>query len=624
MSTIYQTKAEALATEQRIRDIATSAYLGIATTTTTPPATGAYWYRVTTAGTYTNFKNSSNASIVVSAGDLNGNEVFLEVKDNVATKMVSAKKQGDSAYQVALNNGFVGTEAEWLASLVPATIQRYEDAFSMLPSGNLEFIPREKTESFPHPANDEQWWGDVDGKIIGGTLKKIYIKGSQAGTVNIAFCQINGSTSSVLYNEDVTVPNAGLNIIDVSTMSVPQEILYNSELYVLAGNTAPDHFTSSQINWITAATQKAVFITKATGVVGYGNYDIGIYLEIEKEFELVSSVKALEAAFNDLPSSVVITNEAELQDYITANRDCILPPLNVTISQPLSVPNNTKISGVKGATVIKVPAAASFNVFNFTAASNNIEISSLTLDGQNAITASATTRDEILAKTGIGTSKGIYVDGYAKNLRFESLEIKGFSSAGIHLYRTHAGTYTRTVKITDCVVTNNYIGLWSDVRSEYHTFIGNSFNYNKFGAFIAGGNNFGANNHFDANGVGCVVSGTAGENDSHGSLGNCSFNHNTSFSIYAIDIANGFTFTGCHCFDGNICLDNAKGFNYTGGIVACAIEMLNESPSSFNIISNNIFFTTYGGGSIVSGTTLSLSGNRFILGGDSSVLNNSL
>ena len=69
MSTIYQTKAEALATEQRIRDIATSAYLGIATTTTVPPATGAFWYRVTEPGTYTNFKDSGGASIIVNTSD---------------------------------------------------------------------------------------------------------------------------------------------------------------------------------------------------------------------------------------------------------------------------------------------------------------------------------------------------------------------------------------------------------------------------------------------------------------------------------------------------------------------------------------------------------------------------
>lgn len=67
-----------------------SAYLGIATTTTTPPATGAYWYKVDTAGTYTNFKDSSNAAIVVTTADLDGNLVHLEVTDNVAKKVVVA------------------------------------------------------------------------------------------------------------------------------------------------------------------------------------------------------------------------------------------------------------------------------------------------------------------------------------------------------------------------------------------------------------------------------------------------------------------------------------------------------------------------------------------------------
>ena len=69
-----------------------SAYLGIATTTTTPPATGAYWYRVDTAGTYTNFL-SGGSPIVVLEEDLTEKDVFLEVKDNVATKRVSLKNE---------------------------------------------------------------------------------------------------------------------------------------------------------------------------------------------------------------------------------------------------------------------------------------------------------------------------------------------------------------------------------------------------------------------------------------------------------------------------------------------------------------------------------------------------
>ena len=89
LSTTY-TKAE---TDFLIQQRITTAYLGIATTTTTPPATGAYWYRVTTAGTYTNF-----SEIVVTEVDLdivNGvanNEVVLEVNNGVATKLVRRLK----------------------------------------------------------------------------------------------------------------------------------------------------------------------------------------------------------------------------------------------------------------------------------------------------------------------------------------------------------------------------------------------------------------------------------------------------------------------------------------------------------------------------------------------------
>ena len=85
LSTTYTKTETDFIIQQRI----TTAYLGIATTTTTPPATGAYWYRVDTVGTYTNFL-SGGSPIVVSAGDLDGKEVFLEVKDNVTTKRVMA------------------------------------------------------------------------------------------------------------------------------------------------------------------------------------------------------------------------------------------------------------------------------------------------------------------------------------------------------------------------------------------------------------------------------------------------------------------------------------------------------------------------------------------------------
>ena len=81
-------------------DAMQSAYLGIATTTTTPPATGAYWYRVDAPGTY--------MGITVTDGDfkdVEGNyyDVTLEVKDGVVVKR-NVKKYKDENQTVKKNN----------------------------------------------------------------------------------------------------------------------------------------------------------------------------------------------------------------------------------------------------------------------------------------------------------------------------------------------------------------------------------------------------------------------------------------------------------------------------------------------------------------------------------------
>ena len=89
-NTPFYTKTE---TDYKVQDAKSQAYLGIATTTTVPPATGAYWYRVNTAGTYTNFL-SGGSPIVVSSTDFKSVSgkyfnVTIEVKDNVCTKVIT-------------------------------------------------------------------------------------------------------------------------------------------------------------------------------------------------------------------------------------------------------------------------------------------------------------------------------------------------------------------------------------------------------------------------------------------------------------------------------------------------------------------------------------------------------
>ncbi len=137
-------------------------------------------------------------------------------------------------------------------------------------------------------------------------------------------------------------------------------------------------------------------------------------------------------------------------------------------------------------------------------------------------------------RVGEGTKCGIYASGYIKNTFISGCEFRNFDLAGIHLFRTHS-LYVRTFKITDNVFLNNFYGLLSDVRSEYHTVIGCTFSYNQVGCFIAGGNNFMGSCHFEANAAGCIVSGTDGDNDSHGSITGSSFNHNLVTRNISVD-----------------------------------------------------------------------------------------
>lgn len=60
--------------------------------------------------------------IEVTQAELNDNWVFFNVKDGVITKDSKPQQVGKSAYEVAVANGFVGTEAEWLDSLNGTTI----------------------------------------------------------------------------------------------------------------------------------------------------------------------------------------------------------------------------------------------------------------------------------------------------------------------------------------------------------------------------------------------------------------------------------------------------------------------------------------------------------------------
>lgn len=66
--------------------------LGLIKTTDTPPATGKYRGDVATAGTYTNFKNSSGVALAFTQLEIDENFCYIYLVDNVATKVVTEKR----------------------------------------------------------------------------------------------------------------------------------------------------------------------------------------------------------------------------------------------------------------------------------------------------------------------------------------------------------------------------------------------------------------------------------------------------------------------------------------------------------------------------------------------------
>ena len=279
------------------------------------------------------------------------------------------------------------------------------------------------------------------------------------------------------------------------------------------------------------------------------------------------------------------------------------------------VQNNMNYKGVKGLTKILYTGAGTlFDLKN----GQNIVFEDIIFDGNNNILPTAITPDEIKSLSVIGDKHGFNITGITtENIQFINCRFINWSGWGIKSSGTHL-EYVNTMKLSGNVFRNNGGGIYFGTRSEYNQLIQNSFSYNKIGCFIGGGNNSGSANHFNRNGVGIILTDEGMANGTHGTLSACQINHNLSYSIYSYGMLNGFTFSGSHVYEGNIVLDNSRGFNFNGGVVSANVVTENENAGS-NIIANNIFD---GGAILGAPTKLSLKGNSYLNGADSSSINN--
>lgn len=297
------------------------------------------------------------------------------------------------------------------------------------------------------------------------------------------------------------------------------------------------------------------------------------------------------------------------------------------IKKPIILTTNTRITG-NGATLILDNDECIFKVAKTEVTkehSKNVVISGVKFDGADSpdtsvdYTSLKTNNFENLAKI----KSGIVCSIEDANLVINCCEFKNFKGSGIYDENSH-GEYRNKIKILGCNFNNCTFGIYLGVRSEYNIISNNTVSYNSVGIFCAGGNNFFSCNHSEFNRIGMVISGRLKNNDSHGSISCCSFNHNRNFGIIVMEISNGYTFNGCHVFEGPIIINNSVGLAFVGCEFSCNIRSENISTVNGILISSSIFYKNGYGTEIENKDKISLKNNRYLDYADNSYINNDI
>lgn len=320
----------------------------------------------------------------------------------------------------------------------------------------------------------------------------------------------------------------------------------------------------------------------------------------------------------------VITN---LQDYITNNRNVELGEGTYLLDSPLSIPSNTKIKGIRGLSIIQLNDA---NLIADLTGKENISFENVTFIGKTPHTShtslGSTLADQINAiinHTGQGADKGIYLSGSnTLSITFTNCVFRNFGFSGLHIKNTNP--FYNKFKVTDCEFRDSWYGIMVDQRAEFNTFVGCTFAHNEYGAYIDGGNNYWGVCHFDMNYINVCLSGISNNNDSHGSMVGCSFNHSTLFGIAGVNVHYGYLMNGCMLYEKGIMLHNCKNIMFNNGWLSGKVIIDSEPQDQISMIHSTFFGLDYETGIEGDPQHLSLTNNKYQDGRDASAINNNI
>ena len=175
----------------------------------------------------------------------------------------------------------------------------------------------------------------------------------------------------------------------------------------------------------------------------------------------------------------------------------------------------------------------------------------------------------------VGERHGLLFEGNAttkewhdqpKNSIVDACQISAFTGGGITCVDTGYHT-SSSITASNCHVLNCGASINISHFSEYHEFTNMLCSESLYGCINNGGNNVFVNCGFNSNKTAFVIDNSMGQsnNDSHGSVVGCTFNHsdhNKGIGIAILGAKNGYVFTGCQVFYSKIILENSTNITF--------------------------------------------------------------
>lgn len=164
-----------------------------------------------------------------------------------------------------------------------------------------------------------------------------------------------------------------------------------------------------------------------------------------------------------------------------------------------------------------------------------------------------------------GTDFGITCENNVNLIRIANCDFEGFSGAGIYGYGSSSNP-SQSALIDNCRFQYCTTGIWFSGGMEFNSVSNCVCTLCYYGVHNQGGNNMFVNSHFNMNTIGWYQYGigVTPSNLGHGSAIGCIFNHNTSQAIWLQAGGNGFVFSGCQIWYGEIILRSLTGITFTG------------------------------------------------------------